>query len=94
MFVEDAFDKHLRVGKNPSDQRHQGVHFDLHHGGHKRGQDLLDGRIWAGCLQQLESLLVDGLDPAGHNRIDQAVFGLKMVVDGRQIHVRRGCDVT
>jgi hypothetical protein len=36
---------------------------------------------------------VNGLDPAGNHSVDQAVFGLEMVVDGSQIDVGFGGDI-
>src|SRR6185369_15612591 len=55
--------------------------------------DLFDARGGAGGIQHLKTAAVNRFNAALDDGVNQAVFRLKVIVDGRQIDLRFGRDV-
>ena len=56
-------------------------------------QNLLNIRVFTRRIEHLEPFFVQRLDAAGDDGVDQAVLGLKVVVDGGEVHIGFSGDV-
>ena len=93
MLFIDPLHELVRVRQYAPHHRGSRLHLHRQQRRQKRFDDLFHARRSAGSIQHLKPATVNRLDAPLDKGIDQALLGLEMIVDRRQIDLRFGSDI-